>query len=81
MRVPFMGPSQEEVVAMATDLIARFGLHAHDEALRLEEVAVVIRSTRNRYLYRRAAREIERSFFEARDRLKTKSVSEAVESK
>src|SRR5271154_6403737 len=59
-RMPFMGPSREEVVATTTDLIARFGLRAHDEALHLEEVAATMRFARNRNLYRRAAREIEK---------------------
>ena len=77
MRLPFMGPSREEVVAIATDLIARFGVHARDEALRLEDVAVEMRYARNRNLYRRAAREVEKSFAEARLRLKTKPASEA----
>ena len=78
-RMPFLGPSEEEVVATATDLIARFGFYAHDEALRLEDVAVVMRYARNRNLYRRAARQIEKSFVEARIRLKTKPTSEAAE--
>ena len=78
-RIPFMGPSQEEVVAVATDLIARFGLQAHDEALHLAEVATKLRFKRNRDLYRRVAREIEKSFMEARDRLKAKAGSEVGE--
>ena len=44
VRMPFTGPPKEEVVAVATDLIARFGLQAHDEALHLEEVAAMLRS-------------------------------------
>ena len=78
-RLPFMGPSQEEVGAIATDLIARFGLQAHDEALHLAEVATKLRFTRNRDLFRRVAREIEKSFVEARDRLKAKAASEVGE--
>ena len=78
-RIPFMGPSQEEVVAVATDLIARFGLQAHDEALHLAEVAAQLRFRRNRDLYLRVAREIENSFMEARDRLKAKAGSQVGE--
>ena len=78
-RIPFMGPSQEEVTAVAMDLIARFGLQAHDEALHLLEVATQLRFRRNRNLYRRVAREIEKSFMEARDRLKAKAASEVGE--
>ena len=76
MRMPFMGPSQEEVAATSADLIARFGLQAHDEALHLLEVTTQLRFRRNRDLYRRVARETEKSFIEARDRLKAKSASE-----
>jgi hypothetical protein len=74
-RIPFMGPSQEEVDAITTDLIARFGLQAHDEALHFEEVAATMGFRRNRNLYRRAAREIEKSFVEARVRLSAKAAS------
>ena len=75
MRMPVMGPSQEEVAATSADLIARFGLQAHDEALHLMEVATKLRFPRNRDLYRRVARDIEKSFVEARDRLKAKAAS------
>ena len=68
VRMPFTGPPKEEVVAVATDLIARFGLQAHDEALHLEEVAAMLRSVRNRALYRDVASEIEKSITEARVR-------------
>jgi hypothetical protein len=77
--MPFTGPPKEEVVAVATDLIARFGLQAHDEALHLEEVAAMLRSVRNRALYRDVAREIEKSIAEARVRQKATPESEAVE--
>ena len=73
LHMPFMGPSQEEVAATSADLIARFGLQAHGEALHLMEVATKMRFRRNRDLYRRVAREIERSFTEARGRLKAKA--------
>ena len=33
MRLPFFDPPREEVAAVASDLIIRFGLHARDEAL------------------------------------------------
>jgi hypothetical protein len=79
VRMLFMGPSHEEVVAIATDLIARFGANAHEEALHLVEVAVAMRAVRNRKLFSRAAREIEKSFVEARVRMKTTPVSEAAE--
>ena len=78
-RIPFMGPTREEVAAVATDLIARFGLQAHDEALHLMEVAAQLRFRRNRDLYLRVAREIENSFMEARDRLKAKAGSQVGE--
>ena len=78
-RMPFMGPSRDEVVAITTDLIARFGLKAHDEALHLEEVAATMRFRRNRNLYRRVAREIEKSFNEARVRLDAKTASATAE--
>ena len=78
-RIPFVGPSQEEVAATATDLIARFGLQAHDEALHLAEVATQLRFRRNRDLYRRVAREIEKSFIEAQDRLIAKAASKVGE--
>ena len=79
MRMPFMGPSREEVVAVTTDLIARFGVHAHEEALHLEEVAATMRFRRNQNLYRRAAGEIEKSFVEARVRLNAKTAAEIAE--
>ena len=68
MRLPFLDPPQDEIVAVATDLIMRFGLQAHDEALHLVEVAAQMRAVRNRHLYILAAREIEKSFAEARSR-------------
>jgi hypothetical protein len=46
----------------------RFGLEAKDEALHLTEVAANMRAVRNCQLYRLAAREIEKSFAEARTR-------------
>lgn len=79
LRMPFMGPSQEEVAAASADLIARFGLEAHDEALHLAEVATQLRFRRNRDLYRRVAREIEKSFIEAQDRLKARTALEVGE--
>ena len=60
MRLRFFDPTREEVVAVATDLITRFGLEAQDEALHLTEVAANIRAVRNYQLYRLAAREIEK---------------------
>ena len=69
MRVPFIHPAQEKVVAVANDLIVRFGVQARDEALRLADVAARMHARKNRHLYRLAAREIERSLAEARTRL------------
>jgi hypothetical protein len=69
MRLPFVDPTREEVVAVATDLITRFGLEAQDEALHLTGVAANMRAVRNCQLYRLAAREIEKSFAEARTRM------------
>ena len=76
MRLPFFDPTREEVVAVATDLITRFGLEAKDEALHLTEVAANMRAVRNCQLYL-AAREIERSFAEARTRMSVAPGSEA----
>ena len=65
MRLPFIHPSQDRVVAVANDLVVRFGREAHDEALHLAEVAARIRANRNRHLYLLAAHEIERSLADA----------------
>ena len=77
MRLPFIHPSQDRVVAVANDLVVRFGREAHDEALHLAEVAARMRANKNRHLYFLAAREIEKSFAEARSRLNGAPVSEA----
>ena len=69
MRLPFLDPPREEVAAVASDLIIRFGLHARDEALHLAGLSEQMRARWNRQLYRLAAREIEMSFVEARRRL------------
>jgi hypothetical protein len=69
MRLPFFDPPREEVAAVASDLIMRFGLHAADEALYLAGLSEQMRARWNRQLYRLAAREIETSFAEARRRL------------
>ncbi len=76
MRLPFIGPRGDEIVAVATDLIVRHGVQAHDEALHLVEVAVQIGANRNRQLYLWAAREIDKSFALAKARLH--GASEAV---
>ena len=47
MRLPFMGPSREEVVGIATYLTARYGGEALEEARRLEEVVKTLRYPRN----------------------------------
>jgi hypothetical protein len=77
MRLPFLDPPREEVAAVASDLILRFGLRARDEALYLAGLSEQMRARRNRQLYRLAAREIERSFAEARRRLDAKGAPEA----
>lgn len=69
MRLPFIDPPREEIVAVATDLIARFGLEAHGEALYLAELSAHMRAGKNWRLYCLAAREIEKSFAKARTRL------------
>jgi hypothetical protein len=69
MRLPFFDPPREEVAAVASDLITRFGLRARDEALYLAVLSEQMRARWNRQLYRLAAREIETSFAEARRRL------------
>jgi hypothetical protein len=73
MRLPFIGPPEDEIVAIATDLIVRHGVQAHDEALYLVEVAAHIGANKNRQLYLRAAREIEKSFAQAKARLQGRS--------
>jgi hypothetical protein len=76
MRLPFVDPTREEVVAVATELIMRFGLQAEDEALHLTEVAANMRAVRNCQVYRLAAREIANSFAEARTRMSRAPASE-----
>ena len=77
MRLPFFDPPREEVAAVASDLIMRFGLHARDEALYLALLSEQMRARWNRQLYRLAAREIETSFAEARRRLDVGAAREA----
>ena len=76
MRWPFFDPPRDEIAAVACDLIVRFGLRSHDEALYLAEVASNMGARKNLQLYRLAAREIEKSFAEARSRLKTRAGSD-----
>ncbi len=73
MRWPFFDPPRDEIAAVACDLILRFGLRSHDEALYLAEVAANMGARKNLHLYRLAAREIEKSFAEARLRLKARA--------
>ena len=77
MRLPFFDPSREEVAAVASDLIIRFGLRARDEALYLAELSEQMRARGNMQLYRLAAREIDTSFAEARRRLDVEAAPEA----
>ena len=77
MRLPFFDPPREEVAAVASDLITRFGLNARDEALYLARLSEQMRARWNRQLYRQTAREIESSFAEARRRLDVEGAPEA----
>src|SRR3984893_5120016 len=77
MRLPFLDPPREEVAAVASDLIIRFGLHARDEARYLAGPSQQMRARWNRQLYRLAAREIETSFADARRRLGVGGAPEA----
>jgi len=76
MRWPFFDPPRDEIAAVACDLIVRFGLQSHEEALYLAEVAANMGARKNGQLYRLAAREIEKSFAEARVRVKLRLASE-----
>jgi hypothetical protein len=76
MRLPSFGPPREEVAAVASDLIIRFGLRARDEALYLAGLSEQMRARWNMQLYRLAAREIETSFVEARRRLDVEAAPE-----
>jgi hypothetical protein len=69
MRLPFFDPRRDKVVAIAADLITRFGLRAHDKPLYLPELSQQIRSRSERVLYKIVAREIEASFLEAQRQL------------
>ena len=69
MRLPFFDPRRDEVAATATDLITRFGLHAHHEASYLAELSGQMHSRWHRVLYGQVAREIDASFVEAQMRL------------
>lgn len=77
MRLPFFDPPRDEVAAVASDLIIRFGLNARDEALFLAGLSEQMRARWNRRLYRLAAREIEMSFAEARRRLNVEGAPKA----
>ena len=69
MRLPFFDPRRDDVAATATDLITRFGLHAHHEASYLAELSAQMHSRWHRVLYGQVAREIDASFVEAQMRL------------
>jgi hypothetical protein len=69
MRLPLFGPRKDEVAAIATDLITRFGLRAYDEASYLAELSLQMGSRRERALYESVAREVEASFLEAQRQL------------
>jgi hypothetical protein len=57
MRLPFFDPRRDEVAATATDLITRFGLHAHHEASYLAELSAQMHSRWHRVLYGQVARD------------------------
>jgi hypothetical protein len=69
MRLLFREPRRDEVAAIATDIITRFGLRAYEEASYLAELSLQMCSRRERVLYEFVAREIEASFLEAQRRL------------
>jgi hypothetical protein len=69
MRLPLFGPRRDEVAAIATDLITRFGLRAQHEASYLAELSSQMGSRRKKVLYEFVAREIDASFLEAQKRL------------
>ena len=69
MRLPYFDPRRDEVAAIATDLITRFGLRAHDEASHLAQLSAQMHSRWHRVLYELVAREIDASFVEAQKRL------------
>jgi hypothetical protein len=70
MRLPFFDSRRDdEVEAVATDLIARFGRRAHQEASCLAYLAARTGSRRDRVLYELVEREIDASFAEAQRRL------------
>src|SRR5580693_2300307 len=75
--IAILDPPREEVAAVASDLINRFGLHAREEALFLAGLSEQMRARWNRQLYRLAAHEIEKSFVEARRRLAVEGAAEA----
>jgi hypothetical protein len=73
MKLALFGPSREEIDRIARDLIVRYGLGAHDEAIRLSEVARLLpHGLKRSKLYRQAADHIQASFEIARERLHQK---------
>ena len=56
MRFPWLGPTREEIEAVARDLIAHYGANASDEALRICEAYRRLGASKNEKLYRLAAR-------------------------
>jgi hypothetical protein len=69
MRLPFFDPRRDKVAAIAADLITRFGLRAHGEALYLGKLSQQMGSRSDTVLYKFVAREIEASFLEAQRQL------------
>jgi hypothetical protein len=59
MKIPWSGPSRDEVRAVAVDLILRHGIDASGEAAHLAGIALKLGSLENHRLYSRAAHYIE----------------------
>jgi len=73
MKLGLFGPSREEIDRTARDLIVRYGLGAHGEAIRLSEVARLLpHGLKQSKLYRQSADHIEASFAIAREKLQQK---------
>ncbi len=56
MRLPWFGPSDEEIDAVARHLVRQYGADAPDEALRICQAYRALGASRNQRLYRLAAR-------------------------
>jgi hypothetical protein len=56
MKMPWFGPTDEEIEAVVRHLIRQHGANAPDEALRICDAYRSLRASRNERLYRLAAR-------------------------